>query len=139
MKLSSVKRDTQSAEKGVWVTNAMGDMDILIAATGNKQYTEMLRHLTKPYKRTISTLGDDFLKDLQNQCVAKTVLLGWRNMESEDSTEENPKYIEYTPDIAYETLKDPENYEFREVVLALAEEEEVFRKESVEDATFQAE
>lgn len=139
MKLSSVKRDTKLAEKGVWVTNAIGDMDILIAATGNKRYTEMLRHLTKPYKRTISTLGDDFLKDLQNQCIAKTVLLGWKNMEAENSTKEAPVYVEYTSDVAYDLLKDPENHEFREMVLALAEEEEVFRKESVEDATFQAE
>lgn len=139
MKLSTVKRDTKLAEKGVWVTNAIGDINILIAATGNKQYTEMLRHLTKPYKRTINTLGDDFLKDLQNQCISKTVLLGWENMEAEDSTKENPKYIEYTSDMAYEILKDTENHEFREMVLALAEEEEVFRKESVEDATFQSE
>jgi hypothetical protein len=136
MKLSKIKRNTGSAEEGVWVTNAVGDIDILIAAMGNKKYTEMLRHLTKPYQRTLKTLGDDFLMDLQNQCISKTVLLGWKNMESEVEDEPN---IEYSSKTAYELLKDPENHEFRELVIALADEEEVFRKESVEDATFQAE
>ena len=136
MKLSTVKRNTESAETGVWVTNAMGDLDLLIASIGNKKYTSMLRHITKPYQRTIKTMGDDFLKELMNQCLAKTVLLGWRNMESEVEGEPN---VEYSSKVAYDLLQDPENHEFREVVLALAEEEEVFRKESVEEATFPAE
>lgn len=139
MKLSSIKRDINSAENGVWVTNAMGDLDLKIAAIGNKKYTDMLRRLTKPYKRTLESKGDDFFMDLQSQCIAKTVLLGWRNMEADDSTEENPKYVEYSYETAYELLKDPENHQFRELVISLAEEEEVFRKLDVEDATFQAE
>jgi len=138
MKLSKIKRDTNSAENGVWITNAMGDIDLLIASMSNKRYTEMLRAAVKPYKRTLSTLSDDFIKELQNKCIAKTVLLGWRNMEAEDSTEEEPKYIDYTIEAAREILEDPENHEFRELVVTLAEEEEVFRKEDVEAATFPA-
>ena len=139
MKLSSIKRDVSSAENGVWITNAIGNLDLKIAAIGNKKYTDMLRRLVKPYKRTLESKGDEFFMDLQSQCIAKTVLLGWRNMEADDSTEDNPKYVEYSSDVAYELLKDPENHEFRELVISLAEEEEVFRKESVEDAMFQAE
>jgi len=136
MKLSTVKRNTDSAENGVWITNVMGNLDLLIASTGNKKYVDMLRHVTKPYQRTIKTMGDDFLKELMNKCIAKTVLLGWRNMESEVDGEPD---IEYSYDAAYAILQDPENHEFREVVLSLAEEEEVFRKEAVEEATFPAE
>lgn len=138
MKLSKQKRDLNLAEKGVWITNAFGDIDLLIAAADNKQYTSMLRELMKPYQHSYKQMEDDFFLDLQNIAISKTVLLGWRNMEAEESTPENKVEIEYSPDKAYEILSDPENVEFRKQVLLLAEEEEVFRKKSVEEITFQA-
>ncbi len=135
MKLSSIKRDVAAAEDGVWVTGALGNLDLLIAAVGNKQYTTMLRKLMKPYKRNYENMEDSVFVGLQNKCLAKTVLLGWRNMEAEEDGQPD---IEYSSEQAYTLLADPENHKFRETVLALAEEEEVFNKEAVEAATFQA-
>ena len=138
MKLSKIKRNTNAAENGAWVIGAIGNIDLLIAATGNEKYTELMRKLMKPYQRNYKTMADSVFINMQNECLSKTILLGWRNMEAEDSTDENPKFIEYSQKTAYELLKDPENHVFRETVIALADEEEVFKKELVEDTTFQA-
>ena len=138
MKLSQQKRDLNLAEKGVWVTNAFGDIDLLIAAADNKQYTRLLRELMKPYQHSYKQMDDEFFLDIQNVAISKTILLGWRNMEAEESTPDNKIEVEYSSDKAYEILSDPENIEFRKQVLLLSEEEEVFRKKSVAEATFQA-
>jgi len=140
MKLSSKKRSVDLAENGVWITKAFYEIDLLIGAADNKNFTRRIRELMKPYTRnqTYKTMSDEVFEELQDKARSETVLLGWRNMESEDSTEENQKYLEYSPSEAYKALRDPENIEFRKQVLALAEEEEVFRKEAVEEATFQA-
>jgi hypothetical protein len=135
MKLSSIKRDVNLSENGVWVTGAYGDMDLLIAASNNKKYKDMIRKEIKPYERALrtNTLSDKVFTEIQDKCVAKHILLGWRNMQDDEGQE-----IPYSYDKALEILKDPENVDFRELVLALADEAEVFRKEAVEDTTFQA-
>lgn len=135
MKLSSIKRDVNANENGVWVTGAYGDMDLLIAASNNKKYVKMLRREVKPYERALrnKTIDDAVFADIQNKCMAKHILLGWRNMQDDEGSE-----ITYSYEKALEIIKDPENVDFRDLVIALSDEAEVFRKESVEAATFQA-
>lgn len=133
MKLSNLKRDVNSAENGVWITNAYGDIDLFIASHNNSKYLEMLRSKMKPYKRTYQTMADEVFEEIENKCLAKTVLLGWRNMETDESTEENPEYIEYSTKKAFELLSDPENIEFRKLVIDLSDEAEVFRKEVIQE------
>jgi len=106
-------RNTKSAEDGVWITQVMGDLDLLIASTDKVKYKEMA--------------DEKFEKDIQNKALAKHILLGWRNLQI------NKEDIPYSEEKAYEILCNPEYIEFRKLVISLAEEEEVFRKEALEN------
>lgn len=129
-KLSKIKRDTNLAEQGVWVNNVLDDVCVKVAAMNNKKYTEEIQRLMKPHQRSYRnnpSFNDIFL-DLQNKAMAKAVLLDWKNVENEDGTP-----LLYSETAAYNLLKDPENKEFRDLVISLSEENEVFRKEVQED------
>lgn len=131
MKLSKLKRDVKAAEAGVWITGAYGDLDILIASTDNRKYVEMLRTLIKPYSRNkayMNMADDVFEKEIQNKALAKHVLLGWKNLQDDEGQD-----IPYSEQTAYDLLCDPENLEFRKIIIGLAEESEVFRKEVLEE------
>lgn len=126
-KLSSFKQDTGKAEDGVWVNGVMGDIDVKVARFNNPAFVKMFQKLTKQY-RNLKTISDDVSKDIVNQCIANTVLLGWRNIQAEDGSD-----IPYSVEAAMTLLADPENVEFYRVVTDLSNEAEVFRKEVVEE------
>jgi hypothetical protein len=128
MDISKIKRDVNLMEK------AIGDIDLLIASSGNKKYKEMIRKEVKPYERQMrsGTLADEVFEEIQTKCLAHCVLLGWHNL-SEGGVD-----VPYSAKKAYDLLKDPENIDFRKLVIDLSDEAEVFRKESVEETTFQA-
>jgi hypothetical protein len=129
-KLSKIKRDTNLAEQGVWVRNVLDDIGVKVAANNNKKYTDEIQRLMKPHARSYKnnpSFNDIFI-DIQNKAMAKAVLLDWENIENEDGTK-----LEYSETAAYNQLKDPENKEFRDLIISLSEENEVFRKEVIEE------
>ncbi len=126
-KLSEFKQDTGKAESGVWVCGVMGNIDVKIARFNNPAFVKMFQKLTKQY-RNLKTISDDVSKDIVNQCIANTVLLGWRNIQAEDGSD-----VPYSVEAAVALLADPENIEFYRVVTDLSNEAEVFRKEVVEE------
>lgn len=128
MKLSKIKRDVSASESGVWVNKVVDDLDIKIASTGSRKYTDILQQLMKPYQRNYKSLSNEFFADLQNKCIAKTILLDWRNLQDDNGTD-----IPYSETKAYELLSDPENSDLRELIINLASEAEVFRKEALQE------
>ncbi len=127
MKLKSIKKDVNAAEAGVWINKVMDDLDLKIASAGNRKYIEALRNAMKPYQRNYKSLGDDLFLEIQNKCVAKHILVDWRNLQDDEGND-----IPYSYEKAFELLQDPENEEFRKLVISLSEESEVFRKEALE-------
>lgn len=130
-KLSKIKRDTNLAENGVWVNNVVDDICVKVAAANNKSYTQHMQRLMKPYQRSYKTMGDSFneiFNDIQNKAIASSILLDWKNIEDDIGSP-----LVYSETAAYNLLKDPENKEFREMIISLSEENEVFRKEYAED------
>jgi len=130
MKLSDMQRDMNSVENGTWINGAYGNLNLKIASTDKKEYVEMLRKLMKPYSRNNAWKQIDdskFENEIQNKCIAKHILLGWENLEDENGP------VPYSEAKAYELLCNPEYREFRDLVVALAQEEEVFRKEAREE------
>lgn len=128
MKLSKIKKDTNAAESGVWINKVLDDLDVKIASAGNRKYLDCLRQLMKPYQRSYKSMGDEVFLEIQNKAISKYILVDWRNLQDEEGNE-----IPYSADKAYELLQDPENEEFRKIVVSLSEESEVFRKEALDD------
>ena len=125
-----IKRNVDASEKGTWVNNCMGDICIKIAAENNKNYSQIVQKLMKPYQRSYRSMGDSFnaiFEDIQNKAMSKAILLDWKYVE-----DDNGAVIEYSETAAYDLLRDPENIEFRKLVVDLSAETEVFRKETQE-------
>ena len=129
-KLSKIKRDANAAENGVWVNNVVDDICVKVAAENNKRYTDEVQRLMKPHQKSYKNNPsfNDIFTDIQNKAMAKAILLDWKNMQNDDETP-----LEYSEAAAYTLLKDPENKEFRDLIMSLAAENEVFRKEVAEE------
>lgn len=127
MKLSTIKKDVNAAEQGVWVNGVLGDLDVKVASAGNRKYIESLRNALKPYQRNLKNIDDEVFTEIQNKAIAKHILVDWRNLQDDEGNE-----IPYSEQKAYELLQDPENEEFRKLIVSLSEESEVFRKEALE-------
>lgn len=128
MKLSKIKKDTVAAESGVWINKVLDDLDVKICSAGNSKYLNILRQLMKPYQRSYKSMDDSVFLEIQNKAIAKHILVDWRNLQDDEGNE-----IPYSEQKAYELLQDPENEEFRKLIVSLSEESEVFRKEALED------
>ena len=131
MKLSNMARNVEGAEKGVWITGAYEDLDLLIASTDSREYKDMLQKLMKPYTKNKAYLNmsdEKFENEIHNKCIAKHILLGWKNMVDDEGNE-----IPYSEKLAYEILCDPQFLTFRKLVTELAAEEEVFKAEVKEE------
>jgi uncharacterized protein YpuA (DUF1002 family) len=129
-KLSKIKRDANAAENGVWVNCVIDDICVKVAAENNKRYTDEIQRLMKPHQKSYKNNPsfNDIFTDIQNKAMAKAILLDWKNMQNDDGTT-----LEYSEAAAYTLLKDPENKEFRDLIMSLAAENEVFRKEVADE------
>ena len=134
MKLSKIKRDVNAVDSGVWVNKVIDDLDIKVASTDSRKYTDALRVSLKPYQRTLKNMSNDQFIEIQNKVAAKHLLLDWHNM-----TDENDQPIPYSSEKALELLNDPEMADFRELIMSLASEQELFRKEALQELATKSE
>ena len=60
-----------------------------IARANNKNFKRMFREVLKPYKREFEKgrMEDNVAEDLMIGCVAKTILVGWKNFKDTDGKE----------------------------------------------------
>ena len=145
--------DLKMAEKGVWVpVPGMEEYGskVLIAKHGNKNYEDYVKKLNKPYLKTLrfgQSIPDSVVNENINKATATHIILNWENMPSdnheeiynrlfiEDESESftkktitNPDaWVPYSVKTAYEWLSDPELEAFKEFVLSMSLEREIFQ------------
>lgn len=128
MDLKNMRTDIDKAERGVWYP-VDSETKILVARYGNKAFQEELKRLTAPYKLAIqkNQLDTDTKERLSIEAIAKHILLGWEGMKT------NGTPLPYSIEAAIEILSDPTLNEFRELVLEVSTDAELYRAEAVDD------
>ena len=123
---TNVNKETE----GAWSQDLGDGMRLKVARLKNPNFRKLYQRLTKPYERQIRnrTLDDATENSILAQCLAKTVLLGWEKLVLDG--EELP----YSTDAALKILKDDGLADFRDLVVDLASDAELFREESLEQA-----
>ena len=128
--LSLYATDVEKEQQGVWTDDLGGGMRLKIARLRNSNFKQLYQKLTKPYERQIRarTLDEATENRILNQCLAKTVLLGWENL-----TYAGQK-LEHSLENALSVLSDPRLVDFRDLVVDIASDAQFFRDESLEQA-----
>lgn len=122
--IESIKTNIDWETNGKWVDYYAG-IELLIARSGNPAYNECMRSLVEPITEEIrddKTTVQDWAA-LLLKVRAKTVLLGWRNL---DDKEGNP--IPYSAEKAEEFFNDPELKDFYKFVRETSESAETYLK-----------
>ena len=116
--------------EGVWTDDLGGGLQLRIARLKNPNFRKLYQKLTKPYERQIRnrTLDDATENAILAKCLAKTVLLDWKNMKVAG------EIIPYSYEAALKILSDDTLGDFRDQVVDLANEVELFRAEQMEEA-----
>lgn len=88
----------EKKEEGVWLDYETGSF--LIASGSKMAFQKMLGKLQQPYVRKIDkgALDPKISQDILCKCLAKHILLGWKNVGS------NGEEIPYTEEVAYKIL-----------------------------------
>lgn len=131
MDLSRFKTDTALEDEGVWTTiDAATDAEIRIARIGNRRYRETMARRLKPYRRALraGTLDESVTERITAEVLAETVLLDWRGLTVGDEP------LPYSRDKARDLLLDPAFRDFRDLVVELAGELDLYRERDLEDA-----
>ena len=123
-----------AVDAGVWVNKCFDDLDVKVASIDSRKYTDALRVALKPYQRTLKNMSNEQFAEIQNKIAAKYLLLDWRNLIGDDD-----QPIPYSPEKALELLNDPEMADFRELILNLSSESELFRKEALAELATKSE
>lgn len=123
---TNVNKETE----GAWSQDLGDGMRLKVARLKNPNFRKLYQRLTKPYERQIRnrTLDDTTENSILAQCLAKTVLLGWEKLVLDG--EELP----YSTDAALKILNDSELADFRDLVVDLSSDAELFREEHLEQA-----
>ena len=116
--------------EGVWTDDLGGGLKLKIARLRNPNFRKLYQRLTKPYERQIRnrTLDDTTENGILAKCLAKTVLLGWENLKVSDEA------VAYSEAEALKILSNPQLADFRDLVVDLANDAELFRIEHLEQA-----
>lgn len=124
--VSSGKRDMVASVEGVWVNDCWYGADIKVAATCSRKYRDYIQQLMKPYAKSTASMKNEFFEaNIQNPAMARFILVDWRKW-NDNGTE-----VPYSEAKALEVLNDPENFDFRELVVNLSNEAELYRKEAL--------
>lgn len=110
---------TEKISEGVWVD--LGDgLQVRVASMKSERYEDALERILKPHRVAMktNTLPEEVLEAAVIEATAEAVLLDWRG---------DDKPYSKAQAIAY--LSDPEMRQFRETVVALARDFELFRAE----------
>lgn len=129
-RLSSLKTDAKRSEEGVWQEIGEG-FEVKVARLGHPEYKAYVAKLSKPHLRSIQRegIGSAKLREIQQRAVSRHILLDWRGLHDDDGSE-----IPYSQEKALELLSDPDYSELLDIILELAQDVELFRAASVEEA-----
>lgn len=131
MDLGRFKTDTALEDDGVWTTiDAGSGAEIRIARIGNRRYREAMARRLKPYRRALraGTLDDSVTERITAEVLAETVLLDWRGLTNAGAP------LPYGRETARDLLLDPAYRDFRDLVVELAGELDLYRERDLEAA-----
>lgn len=128
MDMKNIKMDVKKQDDGVWV-DVDGETQFLIARMYNKNFNKLFEKLTSPYKSPAKRhlLDGDLGEKIMTETIAKTVILGWKNLKDGD------KPVLYSAEKAIEIIADPSYASFREKVIDIATDENNYRAEEIKD------
>ena len=115
---------------GAWSQDLGDGLRLKVARLKNPNFRKLYQRLTKPYERQIRnrTLDDATENSILAQCLAKTVLVGWQNLVLDGEV------VPYSTEAALKILSDDGLSDFRDLVVDLASDAELFRDEQLEQA-----
>ncbi|WP_420562609.1 hypothetical protein [Thalassobaculum sp.] len=131
MDLSRFKTDTAREDEGVWTTiDASSDAQIRLARIGNRRYREAMARRLKPYRRALraGTLDESVTERITAEVLAETVLLDWRGLT------DGAAPLAYSRETARDLLLNPAYRDFRDLVVELAGELDLYRERDLEEA-----
>jgi hypothetical protein len=125
MDISEFETDLDLEKNGVWV-DIGGGAQLLVARIGNPQFQTLLRKKTKPVLRLINQnrLPDEALEEMMIETMAETVLLDWKGLTR------NGENVPFSKANALKLLK---KRDFRTLVQEIANTQETFRAEAIEE------
>ena len=101
---------------------------LIVARANNKNFKRMFREALKPYKRELEKkrMEDSVAEDLMIGCLAKTILVGWRDFKDADG-----KKWEYSVANAESLLSDDKDV--HEAVVEFSEDIDNYIIANIED------
>lgn len=128
MDINELFVDVDLEAEGVWF-EVDDETSVLVARSNNRKYRDMIKQLTKPYKRQIrqGTLKDATLDNIIGRAMAKTLLLNWKGLKI------GGEEISYSVEKATELLTNEKLKDFREMIAEFANDAEAFRLERKEE------
>lgn len=125
MELSSVKRDVESAEKGVWFQFGE-DCSVRIAQWMNKKHAEYLRGLNKKFGRRLRFLSEEEATEVMAK-QWEFILTGIKGFT------EAGKEIEWSPEFTARIAKDESYSDFLGSVEDISKDALNYREENVKE------
>ncbi len=118
------------ATDGTWTEDLGDGLKLKIARLKNPNFQREYNRLTQPYQRQIRTgkLDPKIEEKIATECLAEAVLLDWENLELDN------KKLPYSKENALKVLSDPTLSDFRDFIVELATNFELFREEELEEA-----
>ena len=118
--------DENKETDGIW--QDMGDgIKVKIARIGNPKYQKLFQKISKPHRKAIrrGTLKEDVAEKLMIECMAKTIVLDWKNIEVDG------KVLPYSVENAIQILTDFKD--LKEYINDFANEMEAYMQEDAEE------
>lgn len=118
--------DEKLEVEGAWRV-LQGDARLLLARSGNEKYVKKLNELYTLHQQKLDEKtpeADKLSRDLMNDVLATTILVGWENLSYKG------KLIEYSVENAKMLLS---HSEFRDKVAAMAQDVEAYRAKLEEE------
>ncbi|KKN70971.1 hypothetical protein LCGC14_0425730 [marine sediment metagenome] len=128
--IERIKTDEAKEIQGVWVDYILG-IRLKVARARNPKYQEELRNLVDPKTKDAreDKLDIQVLANLLNTVRARTILLGWENIDDNDG-----KPIPFSVGQSEKFFADPELKDFCSFVVAISENADQYAKEVLEES-----
>ena len=129
MDLNNFATNVELSEEGVWCpVDAV--TEIRVARYGNRKFQRLLQKLSAPYKVQMERqmMKDDVAEAVFIEALATAILVDWRGMT------ENGEPLPYSKENAIAVLSNPKLKDFRDLVVSLSQDAEMFRDEEVSEA-----
>jgi len=128
MDLSSFESNVEASEDGVW-NDLSEDSRIKVARYGNKKFNKLLQAKMSPYKRLIdqNRLDDDISEKILNEAIVGGILLDWEGLTYQGEP------LSYSRENAMMVLSDKRLKDFRDYIVTIAQDAELFRAEQIDE------